>query len=120
MFDQIPSPESIESTSSHQNIGLYLATATGELINSQAKPSFRCLPDFQQPNVRSNTAEDDAPLPCDSLVLEDQNVELRNVDKREYKQEAGDHGPEQEFVMVDGLEHGERTTPAFIHGEETL
>lgn len=104
-------------TSPH--LTLHLSRLHGMPINAQPKPPLGRLPNFEERNVHNDATRDDTPLPRETLVLKNVDVDLGNVDDGEGDEKAGDDGPEEETVVVDGLEDGERTGPAFVHVEET-
>ena len=58
------------------------------------------LPGFNDEHLHSQTAEDDAPLHADSLVLEHSPIQLRNIDEWEDNDKAADTSPEEELVVI--------------------
>lgn len=87
--------------------GCRLAALAIEALDLPGAVTLDGLPTLNDRDVHQQTADDDAPLVRDALVLEDDGVDLGNVDEREDQTEAGDDGPEEEFVLVDGGEDGE-------------
>ena len=87
-------------------------------INTQPKPPLDGLPRLNQRNIHNHTPSDDAPFPRQSYVLKNVNVDRGDVDDREGDEEAGDDGPEEESVVVDGLENRKRPGPPLVHVEE--
>lgn len=88
-------------------------------INPQRKPPLDSLPSFNEGDVHDDTARNNTPLPGEPLVLEHVDVDHGDVHDGEGNQEARDDGPEEEAVVVDGLEDGQRAGPALVHVEET-
>lgn len=88
-------------------------------VHTPAESPLESLPGLDQDEVQNDGTGDNAPLPGETEVLEDPSVQVWDVDDRECGQEATDHRPKQELVVVDSLEDRKRTGPARVHVEET-
>merc|ERR1712078_99178 len=86
---------------------------------STPKPkALNGLPRLNEGNVEHDATSNNPPLPCQTTVLEHLRVEDGNVDEGEGDEEAGNHRPEQELVVVDGLENRQGAGIALVHGEQ--
>jgi hypothetical protein len=100
------------------SLDLSLALGDRVRVNTQLEPSLASLPHLNEADIYNNTASNDTPLPCKTLVLEHLGVEVGDIHDREDHDEAGNNGPEEELVVVDGLEHREGASGTLIHVEE--
>lgn len=83
------------------------------------QPSLARLPGLDESNVYDNGGGDNAPLPANGRVFEDDAVDDGDVDYRESDEEADDDGPEEKGVAQDGADDGERARELLrVHGEE--
>lgn len=88
--------------------------------DTPAVPPLRRLPQLHEHDEHHHVAEHDAPLPRQPEVLEHLRVEHGDVYDGEGDDETEDDRPEEELVLVHGLEHRRRAGPAIVHGEHAL
>lgn len=101
------------------SLDLSLALSDRVRVKTQLEPSLASLPHLNKDDIYNNTASDDTPLPRKTLVLEHLCVEVWDIHDREDHDKTGNNGPEEELVVVDGLEHREGAGGTLVHVEET-
>lgn len=81
--------------------------------------TFSPLPALNAQEKEECLNEDDAPLPGDGSMLQDDIIDDRDVDEREHGNESSNDGPEEELVAPDiNNPLGEVTLAARLHAEE--
>ena len=77
-------------------------------VGEPARVPFRGLPRLDAQHEDDQPAERQPPLPPDAPLLEHLGVQARDVHRRKHGDEADHDGPEEELVLPDVAEEGER------------
>ena len=80
-----------------------LASSVGNSTSAEESPLGE-LPSFNATEEKNRSDDNDGPLPCDHLVLEDDAVDDRNIEGRENGDETENNSPEEELVAADVID----------------